>query len=76
MRDRSRIVNNYSGLFCDHRASAALRALALRCAGVIFAASAGPPRNPPNRPSATAAGFFFDFDFVAMSASCHESPFD
>jgi hypothetical protein len=41
-----------------------LRAAALRCAGVIFAASAGPPFNPPSRPSATAAGFFFDF--VAM----------
>ena len=45
--------------FFDHRASAALRAAALRCAGVMLAVRAGPPFNPPSRPSATAAGFFF-----------------
>ena len=52
--------------FWDHRANAALRAAALRCAGVIFAASAGPPFKPPSRPSATAAGFFLDFASFAI----------
>jgi hypothetical protein len=36
----------------------------LRCAGVMLAVRAGPPFNPPSRPSATAAGFFFSF--IAM----------
>ena len=69
-----------------HLASAALRAIALRCSGVIFvirdfppafdvlrmillrssagnpAQRAGPPFLPPNRPSATAWGFFRVFD--------------
>ena len=56
--------------FLDQRASAALRAAALRCAGVIFAASAGPPLSPPSRPSATAAGFFVLFD---ISGAWHAS---
>ena len=47
--------------FFAHRASAALRALVLRSAAVSVFARAGPPRRPPSRPSATAAGFFFDF---------------
>ena len=75
MRDRSRIFNNIFYGFFDHRASAALRALALRCADVNFAASALPPFNPPSRPSATAAGFFLFFAF-AMSASYHEFRID
>jgi hypothetical protein len=45
--------------FRDHRARAALRALALRCSAVSLAARAFPPFKPPNRPSATAAAFFF-----------------
>jgi len=57
--------------FFDQRASAALRALAFRWAGVMFFVLAGPPFNPPSRPSAIAAGFFFDFGLVAMNQSCH-----
>jgi len=68
MRDRSRTINDIFSLyiFFDHRASAARRALAFRCAGVSFAASALPPFNPPNRPSATAAGFLIVFLLSAM----------
>src|ERR1017187_5864811 len=56
MRDRSRIINNILRFFFffDHRASAAFCALAFRSAGVSIFARAGPPRSPPNRPSATA----------------------
>ena len=36
----------------------------------MLAVRAGPPFNPPSRPSATAAGFFLDL--IAMSAACHE----
>jgi len=36
----------------------ALRALSVRSCGVNFAARAGPPFLPPNRPRATAWGFF------------------
>jgi hypothetical protein len=45
----------------------------------LLAALAGPPFNPPSRPSATAAGFLvgfdfeFEFDFVAMGPSGHEA---
>ena len=39
------------------RAVTAFLALWLRCAGVNLAARAGPPFNPPLRPSATAAVF-------------------
>lgn len=41
-----------------HRAWAALRAISLRCSFVSFLALASPPFLPPNRPKATAAGFF------------------
>ena len=41
-------------------------------AGVSIFARAGPPRSPPSRPSATAAGFFFDFASFAMPPACHE----
>ena len=41
------------------RALTALVALALLCAGVRLAARASPPFNPPLRPRATAALFFF-----------------
>ena len=41
------------------RAVTAFRAASERCAGVRFAAVAGPPLSPPFRPSATACGFFF-----------------
>ena len=58
--------------FFAHRASAAFCALAFRSAGVSIFARAGPPRSPPSRPSATAAGFFFDFASLAMSPACHE----
>jgi hypothetical protein len=62
MRDRSRISKNILHfLFLDHRATAAFRALARRCSAVSFRARALPPLNPPNRPSATAAAFFFIF---------------
>ncbi len=53
-------------LFFDHRAVAALRAAAFRCAGVMLAVRAGPPFNPPSRPSATAAGFLFALDLIFM----------
>ena len=62
MRDRSRIVKIFFHFFCfDHRARAALRALSRRCSAVSFLALAFPPFNPPSRPSATAAAFFFVF---------------
>src|SRR5438093_9191104 len=60
MRERSRIVQGVKKgphLAPFQRASAALRALWLRCRFVIFAALAGPPFLPPKRPKATAAGF-------------------
>lgn len=41
-----------------HRACAAFFAISLRCSGVSFRALASPPFLPPNRPRATAAGFF------------------
>jgi hypothetical protein len=44
------------GFFCQ-RALAALAAIWERFLGVNAAALAAPPFNPPNRPSATAAGF-------------------
>jgi len=53
-------------IFFDHRASAARLALAFRCADVSFAASALPPFNPPNLPSATAAGFLIVFLLSAL----------
>jgi hypothetical protein len=73
MPDRSCISNNIYGVFdfLDHRACAALRAAVLRCSGVMLAVLAGPPFNPPSRPSATAAGFFFDFELVATSSKWH-----
>ena len=62
MRDRSRIRNNLFQIsFFDQRATAALRALALRSAADSFAARAFPPFNPPSLPSATAAAFFLIF---------------
>jgi len=60
MRELSRIVQGIKKgphLAPFQRASAALRALWLRCRFVIFAALAGPPFLPPKRPKATAAGF-------------------
>jgi hypothetical protein len=74
MRDRSRIFKDIRDyfLFGDHRACAALRALDLRCAGVSLFARALPPFNPPSRPSATAAGFFFDFALSVMPVAWHE----
>jgi hypothetical protein len=53
----------YFGFFAplDHRAAAALLALAFRWPAVSFLARALPPFNPPSRPSATAAAFFFVF---------------
>ena len=73
MPDRSRMFKNNQSFsaFLDHRASAALRAAALRCAGVMLAVLAGPPRKPPSRPSATAAGFFLDFASLTMSVVWH-----
>jgi hypothetical protein len=62
MRDRSRIVNNLYHAFLSflaHRAAAAFRALRVRCSAVSFRALALPPFNPPSRPNATAAAFFF-----------------
>jgi len=52
---------NYSFFFLSfsHRANAAFRALALRSAGVSFAARLLPPFAPPIFPKATACGFFF-----------------
>jgi hypothetical protein len=47
--------------FFAHRARATFRALARRCSAVSFRARAFPPFNPPSRPSATAAAFFFRF---------------
>ena len=41
----------------DHLETAAFRAIALRRFADNFAALALPPFKPPNRPSATAAGF-------------------
>jgi len=62
MRDRSRIGNNFfQPFFFDHRATAALRALARRSAADSFAARALPPFSPPSRPKTTAAEFFFFF---------------
>ena len=54
-------------LFFDQRASAALRAAVLRCDGVMLAVRAGPPFNPPSRPSATAAGFLYALDLIFMT---------
>ncbi len=64
------IKPNYSDL--PHRALAAFLAASERSSAVIFAALAFPPLSPPKRPSATAAGFFFDFSFLGASpvASC------
>ncbi len=59
--------------FFDHRASAAFRAAVFRCAGDILAANAGPPFNPPSRPSATAAGFF---GFIVMRSECQHPKVD
>jgi hypothetical protein len=62
MRDRSRIRKNFFQLFfLDQRATAALRALALRSAADSLAARAFPPFSPPSRPKATAAAFFVLF---------------
>jgi hypothetical protein len=64
---------NYFGAFPqNHRATAAFRALARRCFAVSFRALAFPPLSPPNRPSATAAAFFFTF---AMPGTSHISAF-
>ena len=52
-----------------HRAAAALRADSRRCSGVIFAARAAPPFNPPSRPSSTAAAFFVGCDSSSGGAS-------
>ena len=43
----------------------------LRAAAVSDFARASPPFNPPSRPSATAAGFFFDLTFIAMPEASH-----
>lgn len=60
MRDCSRIGKNFFYFFLRaHRATAALRALALRSAADSLAARAFPPLSPPSRPKATAAAFFF-----------------
>src|SRR5215468_9972703 len=45
-------------LFFPHLAAAPSRALFLRCSGVSIASPLGTFFFPPNRPSATAAGFF------------------
>src|SRR5207245_2037492 len=50
----------------------ALLALCVRSSAVSFFASAFPPFNPPSRPRATAAAFFF----FAMQHSSHKSSFD
>jgi hypothetical protein len=47
-----------------HLAMAALRALALRCSGVSFAAPVLPPFEPPSFPSATASDFFRVFNAI------------
>jgi hypothetical protein len=44
--------------------------MALRRFGVSFRARALPPLSPPNRPRATAAGFFFIF---AMGDNSHKA---
>lgn len=64
MRNRSRIIKCYLCVLVllDQRARAAFRALFSRCSGVNFLARAFPPFRPPNRPSATAAGFLYLID--------------
>jgi len=48
--------------------AAALLALSVRSSGVSLFARAFPPFNPPNRPRATAAAFFFALLIVAISS--------
>jgi heme A synthase len=60
MLERSSIVNTFYWEFF-HRAAAAFFAMAVRSLAVSFLARAFPPSNPPSRPSATAAAFFFAF---------------
>jgi hypothetical protein len=52
-----------------HLASAALRALTLRCSGVSLAALFLPPFEPPIFPSATAFGFFSRIQFYMRTTS-------
>jgi hypothetical protein len=58
----------------DHRAVAALDAISDRLAALSLLALARPPLSPPNRPNATAAGFFFRCSGAILSntalASC------
>ena len=53
---------HHAGVFrrLPQRERAAFTAILRRCRTVSFKALALPPLNPPNRPNATAAGFFPD----------------
>jgi hypothetical protein len=61
-------------IYALQREIAALRADSLRSLAESFLALAFPPFKPPSLPSATAAGFFFWFDFLrerlGMSHDC------